>query len=63
MRYCYSEVQNILKEFDINLSEPEIKEIQSTPFKELVKKNTVKAAIKYLNSLQQQKEKGVQNYV
>ena len=54
----YSEVQQILKEFEINLTEIEIKETQSMRFKALVKKSYVKAAIKYLNSLQKKKEKG-----
>ena len=51
----YSEVQHILKEFEINLTEIEIKETQSMRFKALVKKSYVKAAIKYLNSLQKRK--------
>ena len=47
-----------MKEFDINLTETEIKEIQSTQFKALMKKKAVTAAINYLNSLQKKKEKG-----
>ena len=53
----YSEVQNILKEFDINLTETEIKKIQSTQFKALMKKKAVTAAINYLNSLPKRRKR------
>ena len=43
----YSEVQNILEEFEINLSETEIKETPPHRFKTLVKNNAIKAGIKY----------------
>ena len=54
----YSEVQNILEEFEIKLSETEIKETPPHRFKTLVKTNAINAGIKYLNSLQNKKEKG-----
>ena len=47
-----------MEEFEINLSETENKEIPPHRFKILVKNKAIKAGIKYLNSLQNKKEKG-----
>ena len=48
----YSEVQSILNEFEIELSEAQIKDISPHRFKSLAQKSVVKAAVSYLNSLQ-----------
>ena len=54
----YSEVQIILKDFEIPLSEEGIKETKTNYFKKLVKQKSIQAGIRYLNSIQINKEKG-----
>ena len=51
----FSEVQSILIEFEMKLSETQIRETLPQRFKVLVREKAVTAAIKYLNSLQKQK--------
>ena len=57
-RDWYSEVQSILKEFQINMSEEEIKETKVNHFKRVVKQKAIKAGIIYLNSKQIKGGKG-----
>ena len=54
----YSEVQSILKEFQINISEEEIKVTKVNHFKRLVKQKAIKTGINYLNSKQIKGGKG-----
>ena len=55
----YSAVQTILKEFEIHLSEEAIKETTTNYFKKLVKQKSIQAGIRYLNTIQMNKEKGI----
>ena len=55
----YSEIQQTLKEFEIDLSEKSIKEIKTSSYKNLVKQKSVLAGIKYLESKQRKGEKGI----
>ena len=57
-RDWYSEVQTILKEFEIPLSEEGIKETKTNHFNMLVKEKSIQAGIRYLNTIQMNKEKG-----
>ena len=54
----YSEIQLILKEFEIALSEKAIQELHTSAFKKLVKQKSVLAGVKYLESKQRKCEKG-----
>ena len=49
----YSEIQNILEEFELNISEDEIKIFPANQFKKMVKSSASIAGIKYLKLKQQ----------
>ena len=53
-----SEIQTILEEFQLNLSEDEIKRIPASQFKKMVKSSASIAGIRYLNLKQQKGTKG-----
>ena len=48
----YSEVQEIMKEFNIKLTEDEIRKTNENKYKKIVKEQTMKVAFKYLTSKQ-----------
>ena len=52
----YSEIKNIIKEFNIFSSEEEIKKIPTKVFKNIVKRSSEEAAIKYLENITGTKE-------
>ena len=54
----YSEIQLILKEFEIALSEKAIQELHTSAFKKLVNQKSILTGIKYLESKQRNCEKG-----
>ena len=54
----YSEVQNILKEFNITMSEKQIEETKTNSFKGIVKQKAFLAGINYLQAKQNSCEKG-----
>jgi hypothetical protein len=56
--YWYSEVQEILKEFEIEMTEEEIVNKSSTLYNNIVKKKAVTAGIKYLKTKQLKGEMG-----
>ena len=49
---CYSKTVKILKEFDIKISEKEIKVLPASIFKKIVKKKAVSAKIEYSKTKQ-----------
>ena len=55
----YSETQTILKEFEISVTENEIVNMSQAVFKNIVKKKSLLAAIKYLKIKQKKCEKGL----
>ena len=55
----YSEIVKIMNEFDITLSENEIKVLPASIFKKIVKNKAVSAGIEYLKTKQMKCEKGV----
>ena len=54
----YSEIQTILKEFEIDISEKYIKQIKTSVFKNIVKQKSIESSMKYLKSRQMKGEKG-----
>ena len=54
----YSDVQNIIKEFNINMSEEQIKETKTNSFKGVVKEKAFLSGIRYLKAKQEKGEKG-----
>ena len=54
----YSDVQSILAEFEIHISETYIREMKSNSFKKLVKQKAFEAGFRYLRSKQMNVEKG-----
>ena len=53
----YSEVRDILKEYDIQMSDEEIKKMPENIFKSFVKKQTYSVSLYYLQSKQRKGEK------
>ena len=53
----YSEVRNILEEFEINMTDEEIQAKPDSLFKDLVKEKTFLAALKYLKMKQSKGKK------
>ena len=58
--YWYSGVRNNLNEFEIFMTDEEIKNMPVNPFKNLVKEKSVIASINYLKCKQSMAEKGGQ---
>ena len=54
----YSDVQNIIKEFNINMSEEQIEETKTNSFKEEVIEKAFLSGIRYLKAKQEKGEKG-----
>ena len=54
----YSEIQGIIKEFELNLSEEDIKRIPTTIFKNLVKTSAKNSGFNYLKNIQKKGSKG-----
>ena len=54
----YSETQDILEEFELNISEEEIKRTPVNCFKKMVKKSSELAGLKYLKIMQKKGKKG-----
>ena len=60
--YWYSEVQNIIKEFEMNVSEEDIKQIPTNSFKKMVKTGSKRAGLKYLKNIQVKGSKGEKKF-
>ena len=54
----YSEVQSIIKEFELHISEEDIKQIPTNIFKNMVKTGAQNAGLKYLRNIQEKGSKG-----
>jgi hypothetical protein len=55
----YSEIQNIIEEFELNISEEDIKRTPVNCFKKMVKKSSELAGLKYLKILHKMGKKGI----
>ena len=55
----YSEIQNILEEFELNMSEEEIKRTPVKCFKKMVKNSSSTTGRKYLKLMQSKGTKGI----
>ena len=56
--YWYSYVQSIIKEYDLNISEEDIKRILTNIFRKIVKTGAKSAGSKYLKQIQVKGSKG-----
>ena len=54
----YSEVQNIIKDFEINITEEGIRRMPTNIFKKMVKTGAQSAGLKYLQNIQERGSKG-----